>query len=252
MSLPKNLLMVRGGIFNVSDNISLGELIPNWKWTHEIETERLQQADRISRKPVPVGTSTMLDVQVKEFTPAWLARMLGATAGTGLKKRITETLTKATNDVTLTYGAGGTQSLIGIERVYDVVNKTYRYKAGAAVAGDAYTLAGKVLSMHASDTGTIFEVTYTYGDTASGTKVTAPVLGLPSVCRLVLAYAMIPPGGGTVNQYLVIDAAKCQPVGKIEIGGDAKSLVNIPLQFEVYNEAAGDIEYFFDTVNPPW
>lgn len=241
-----------GLVFDVTDYIHLGNTAKSWKFAQEYQKEELPLADRVGVRSLNVMAKYKLESTLRQFTAALAARMTGGTSANGLMRIVRETITKSGNTVTLTSGAGANQAVVGIINVYDTVNKTYRAKAGAAAANEAYTLATNVLTMHASDTGTTFEVTYAYTDTSSsiGTKLVIPSQSFPSQCRVLLPYAYQQTDGSFPSKWMIVDAQKALPVGPIEIGAEAQAFVEIPFNCDILNEADGDLTFYFDSFNP--
>ena len=79
----------------------------------------------------------------------------------------------------------------------------------------AYTLATNVLTFHAAETGTQFEVTYLWDDTtaSSGVNVVIPVQAMPGKCRVILPYSFLSTVDGTISKTLCIDCKNVQPLG---------------------------------------
>jgi hypothetical protein len=252
MSVDKKLVKVAGLLADVTNNQAIGTLGKAFEFEMEPTVERLLVAWTAGEKVIPVGMKFKVRATIRQLSAGWIAAMTGATAANGLLKPCKEQLTKAANALTLT-NHGGNKACVMVTEVYDTVNKTYRYKAGAAVANDAYTYSAGVLTLHASDAGTVFDVTYIYTDStaAAGVKLIIPPTALPSQIRLILCYGLLPTTGGAISDYICIDAQKCQLVGAVKIGGEIGSFSETPIELECENTSSGDIVWYTPD-NPAW
>lgn len=253
MAERKRIMQVMGTVFNVTDYIELGSVARGWQFSREVTEKDYAYADRLGKIVLPVGSNHRLSARMIEPTPAWFARMTGGTVENGRGKWTTEVITRAANTITLTNGAAANQAVVGIARVVSTTDKTRRYKvASSPVAGASYTLATNVLTVHADDTGTTFEVTYYWTDTSAlaGSKLVIPVQTMPGKIRILLPYIYQNLDDGTFDKTLYIDCANVQPIGGFTIGGEVQSDVEVPFDAVALNETAGDITMYFDNYNP--
>ena len=248
---PKSIQRALGLMFNATDYICLGRLAQASMFEIELASEKIKYADRTGSKTIPVESSYRIQGTLKELTPGWISRFTAGSLATGGQIYYKETVTKSGATLTLTHGSGGTEGGLLILDVTDTTNKTQRKKVSASpVADDSYTLATKILTLHASDTGTTFEVTYIYTDSATADgKIIVPSQTFPGLCRILLACQMVNPNTGAVT-YQVVDCAKCQPTGKMPFGGDVQKLLDTPITFDVMNEVDGDIVIYPNGYNP--
>ena len=217
----------------------------------ELASEKIKYADRIGSLTLPTESNYRIQATLKELTPGWITRFSGGSLATGGEFYKRETITRSGNTLTLTNGSGGTEGGLLILDVTDTTNRTARKKVGSSpAANDSYTLSGKVLTLHASDSGTTFDITYIYTDSATTDgKIVVPSQVFPGQCRILLAHQLLNTSTGAVT-YEVVDCAKCQPIGKLPLGGDSQKLVDIPIEFDVMNEVDGDIVIYPNGYNP--
>jgi len=252
VAAKKRRIKIVGTVFDVTDGINLaGEFAAGWNFSAENEVQQIPYSNKLTKNSLPVGKNYSAEVRISELTPGIVARLTGGSAANTRREKTIEVITKVTNSVTLSNGDGANQSIIKIIRIRDVVNKTDRYVAGTAVAGDAVTISGAVLTCHASDTGTQFEVEYEWQDTSAsvGTYIIDPPTTLPGKCELHFCYGLQDVDSGLVDKYLIIQCKKCQPKSH-SIGGDAQADGIVPIAFDIVNESSGDVTYWWSNYNP--
>ena len=252
MASKKRRMQLIGTVFDVTDGANVGgEFAAGWNFNFESEVQQLPFSSKLGKQSFPVGKNYSGEIRITELTPAIVARITGCSIENGRRSVTRETLTKATNDITLTNGGGTNQSIIKVLLIRDTVNNTDRYVAGSAVADDAVTITGNVLTCHASDTGTVFDVEYEWQDTSAsaGSKIIDLPTTMPGFCELHFTYALIDPDTNLADKVMIVQCKKCLIKG-LTLGGDAQALLNVPLPVDIVNKDSGDVAYYFDNYNP--
>lgn len=252
MASKKRRIQLIGTVFDVTDGVNVGgEFAAGWNFNFESEVQQLPFSNHLGKQSFPTGKNYTGEIRITELTPSIVARITGCAVENGRRTITRETITKSGSTVTLTNGGGTNQSIIKINLIRDTVNNTDRYVAGSAVAGDAVTISGAVLTCHASDTGTTFYVEYEWQDTSAsaGSKIIDLPTSMPGFCELHFAYALVDPDTNLPDKTMIVQCKKCLIKG-LSLGADAQAILNVPLAVDIVNKDSGDVVYWFDNYNP--
>lgn len=168
--------------------------------------------------------------------------LTGSTTATGTVKRIrSESLTKSTNDVTLSQSTVIENTL---RVVPDGTNKQPLVKVDSSPAVGQYTISSGVITLNASQTETVFNCSYLYTDSANGETSRFGPNSLPSSFELYGSLRTKELFGDTTGD-IIIKAAKCERVSEFTVGGQNGAISTPGFDINARVDALGDVEIYW-------
>lgn len=202
--------------------------------------DKLEVALKGGTYPVPIRQNHRALVTVNTVTLDLIARLTGGSVTPGSTRPKIETLTKASNALTLTQTPKSTDA---IRVLPEGSSKSPLLQVSSAPSVGEYSISGTTITLNASQAEDDFTVTYLYEDGANGETLTIAPDDLPdtfSFFGVVKAEDVFPGQKG----WFVAELAKVRrdsDITPISGGTDAQSF---SFEVAVLNTSSGDIKIY--------
>jgi len=176
------------------------------------------------------------------MNPDLFGALTGATNAAGTLKRVrNESVTKSTNSLTLAQTNVNDKSL----RVVPTgANKQPLSKVASSPAVGEYSISGNVLTLNASQTETIFTISYIYTDSSNGIASTVAPGDVPDSFEL-LSTIRNREQYSDVKGDIIVHALKCVRTSEFGLGASNGQISKPGFDFEIRNDASGDFKVYW-------